>query len=79
MGGKNASLGEMFSNLSKEGIKVPDGFATTSFAFDLFLEKAGIRKEIKNILKDLDTHKMANLRSRGKKIRDLILKSDLTQ
>ncbi len=67
VGGKNASLGEMYSKLEKEGVRVPNGFALTAYAYRYFLQKAGIRKEIKNILKDLNTHSVANLRARGKK------------
>ncbi len=76
-GGKNASLGEMFSNLAKAGVRVPDGFALTAYAYRYFLEHAGIRKEIKNILSDLDTRNVINLRTRAKKVRDLILTSSL--
>ena len=43
VGGKNSSLGEMFSKLSKKGIAVPDGFATTAFAFDEFLAHNSLR------------------------------------
>ncbi len=77
VGGKNASLGEMYSKLEKEGVRVPNGFALTAYAYRYFLQKAGIRKEIKNILKDLNTHSVANLRARGKKVRDLIMSSEL--
>jgi len=72
-GGKNASLGEMFSNLDKKGVRVPDGFALTAYAYRYFLQKAGIKKEIRNILSDLDTHNVMNLKARGKKVRELIL------
>lgn len=77
VGGKNASLGEMFSSLGKEGVRVPDGFAITAWAYRYFIDKAEIGREIKNILSDLNTHNMANLRSRGRKVRQLILKSSL--
>jgi len=76
-GGKNASLGEMFSNLAKAGVRVPDGFALTAYAYRYFLEHAGIKKEIKNILSDLNTSNVMNLRARGKKVRELILASSL--
>jgi len=77
VGGKNASLGEMFSNLSKKGIRVPDGFAVTASAYRYFLEAAGIKKHIKEILSDLDTKDVTNLRERGRAVRDLILAAEL--
>jgi len=76
VGGKNASLGEMISSLSKEGVKVPNGFAVTAYAYRYLLEKAGIEDEIKQILSDLDTHDMHNLKERGKKVRGLIRDSE---
>ena len=42
VGGKNASLGEMVSNLSNAGVSVPNGFATTSYAFNQFLDFEGL-------------------------------------
>ena len=48
VGGKNASLGEMYKNLSSKGISVPNGFATTSDAYWLLLEENGIKDSIKN-------------------------------
>ncbi|MFT5548791.1 MAG: pyruvate,water dikinase, partial [Candidatus Azotimanducaceae bacterium] len=45
VGGKNASLGEMISNLGNLGVSVPGGFATTSSAFDQFLNEAGLTKK----------------------------------
>ncbi|NMC51191.1 phosphoenolpyruvate synthase [Candidatus Kuenenbacteria bacterium] len=77
VGGKNASLGEMFSNLTKKGIRVPDGFAVTASAYRYFLEAAGIKKRIKEILSDLDTKDVMNLKERGKKVRELILSANL--
>ena len=71
-GGKNASLGEMYQNLTPKGVKIPNGFAITAYAYDYLLEKAGIKDEIKQILSDLNTHDMDNLSERGQKVRDLI-------
>lgn len=73
VGGKNASLGEMYRALSKKGLKVPNGFATTSAAYRYFLESAGLKKEIRRILKGLDTHNVPDLMRRGKEIRELII------
>jgi len=72
VGGKNASLGEMIQKLGEKGIKVPNGFAITAYAYKYLLEHAGIEDDIKRILSDLDTHDVHNLRERGKKIRKLI-------
>ena len=73
VGGKNASLGEMYRKLAKKGILIPNGFATTSKAYNYFLESAGAKKEIKKILKGLNTHNVADLMKRGAQVRKLIL------
>jgi pyruvate,water dikinase len=72
VGGKNASLGEMIRNIGQKGVKVPSGFAITSYAYKYTIEKAGVHIKIKEILSDLNTHDVNNLAERGKKIRDLI-------
>ncbi len=77
VGGKNASLGEMYRNLSSKGVKVPNGFAVTSHAYNYFLEKNKIKDDIKAILKGLDTHNMKNLNEKGRKVRETILKAEL--
>ncbi|MCG2697957.1 phosphoenolpyruvate synthase, partial [Candidatus Parcubacteria bacterium] len=77
VGGKNASLGEMYRKLSKQGVLVPNGFATTAGAYDYFLKKSGLKKEIKQILKGLDTHNVRDLMKRGAQARQAILKADL--
>ncbi len=77
VGGKNASLGEMYSTLAKQGVKVPNGFAITATAYRYFITEAGIKKEIKRILADLDTRKLSNLRQRGAEVRKLILTANL--
>lgn len=79
VGGKNASLGEMYRNLTPKGVKIPNGFAVTAYAYRYFLEKAGIMEEIKKILSDLDTTDMKNLEERGHKVRELIRHSTLPQ
>ncbi len=76
VGGKNASLGEMYRKLTNSGIKVPNGFATTAFAYNYFLEKAGIKEEIKRILSDLDTSDVHNLATRGEQVRKTIVKAE---
>ena len=83
VGGKNASLGEMYQNLHQQGINIPNGFAITAYAYRYFLKYAGIEDEIKKILKDLDTHDLSNLMRKGREVRDIIRHSefppDLTQ
>jgi len=72
VGGKNASLGEMYRILTKKGVNIPNGFAVTAQAYFYILEKAGIKNKIKEILSDLDTHNVRNLQERGRKVRKLI-------
>jgi len=83
VGGKNASLGEMYQKLHGKGIKVPNGFAITAYAYRYFLERAGVEEKIKEILKDLDTHDIGGLMRRGRMIREIIkdteVPDDLTQ
>ncbi|MCU0678822.1 MAG: phosphoenolpyruvate synthase [Planctomycetes bacterium] len=76
VGGKNASLGEMYRKLTKRGVRVPNGFATTAYAYNYFLEKTGIKKEIRNILEGLDTHNVTDLARRGEAVRRTILAVD---
>ncbi len=77
VGGKNASLGEMYSNLTNQGIDVPDGFAITAYAYRLFLQKAGLENQIQEILFKLKKDDVEDLRTRGEKIRNLILSANL--
>jgi len=77
VGGKNASLGEMYQNLTPKGVNIPNGFATTSEAYWLLLQENGIKDEIASILSDLDIQDTNNLQERGLKVRNLILKSRL--
>ncbi len=72
VGGKNASLGEMFQYLTHEGVAVPDGFAITAYAYRYLLKEAGVEDEIRQVLSDLDTEDMANLAERGEKCRNII-------
>lgn len=77
VGGKNASLGEMYQNLSSKGINVPNGFATTSDAYWLLLEENDIKDKIHQILSGLDISDTKNLQKRGSEVRELILSSKL--
>jgi len=78
VGGKNASLGEMYSGLKASGIEVPNGFAITAYAYRLFLQKAGLEGKIKEILLGLKKDDVGDLRTRGEKIRNLILQAELS-
>ena len=72
VGGKNASLGEMYQNLTNKGIRVPNGFAITAHAYRYLIEDAKVGQQIEDILNDLDTSDMKNLQERGHKVRDVI-------
>jgi pyruvate,water dikinase len=72
VGGKNASLGEMYRNLSPKGVSIPNGFAVTAHAYTYLLEKSKAMDKIREILSDLDTHDMDNLQERGARVRNLI-------
>ncbi len=76
VGGKNASLGEMYQNLTKKGINIPNGFAVTATAYRYFMKENKLIEKIKEILNDLDTRDVNNLRERGRKVRDAILHAD---
>jgi pyruvate,water dikinase len=76
VGGKNASLGEMYSNLRKFKINVPDGFAVTAGAYRYFVKHNGLSEKFKKIIKGLDTGNMRNLAERGYRIRQVILASE---
>jgi len=79
VGGKNASLGEMISNLSKEGIRVPAGFATTSEAYWYYLEHNTLKEKIDSLLKDLNTHDVTALAETGKTIRNWIVHAKMPE
>lgn len=72
VGGKNASLGELLSQLTSAGIRVPDGFATTAEAFRLFLKEGGLEDRISERLKGLDIEDVKALAQAGAEIRKWI-------
>lgn len=72
VGGKNASLGEMYRELKKKRVSIPNGFAITAHAYRYLLEESGAYGKIKEILKGLNTKNMRNLQDRGEKVRLLI-------
>ncbi len=72
VGGKNASLGEMYQHLTAKGVAVPHGFAITAYAYRYLLKEAGVEQQIRDVLADLDIEDMHNLAERGEKCRDII-------
>ena len=72
VGGKNASLGEMIGVLSSKGVQVPNGFATTAKAFNLFLDHSNLKNKINDSLKSLDVSNINQLKETGKSIRQWI-------
>jgi pyruvate,water dikinase len=77
VGGKNASLGEMYSTLSSEGIRVPDGFATTADAFWHFIDHNELRKPLQVLMSSLDRPGYTNLSDIGTAARALFEKTSL--
>ncbi len=73
VGGKNASLGEMYQFLTKKGVRIPNGFAISAHAYFYLLHKADIEKEIRAALKGLNTKNIHDLQKRGHLVRSLIL------
>jgi len=74
VGGKNASLGEMFSQLNKKGIMVPDGFALTSKSYWYFLKENNLEIKLKKLIKDLNCKDVKNLQKIGRTARQMIFK-----
>lgn len=79
VGGKNASLGEMYGKLAPKGINLPNGMATTSDSYYYFLDQAGIRGDITKALEGLDVKDVDDLRARGAQIRKMIMSVDLPE
>lgn len=77
VGGKNASLGEMYRELASRGVRVPNGFAVTAQAYWHFLSETGIDVEIRKVLDRLKTDNIYSLRECGQTIRQLILAGEL--
>ena len=77
VGGKNASLGEMISQLVDSGVRVPSGFATTADAYRDFLNQGGLALRIEETLASLDISDVSRLADTGSQIRDWILATPL--
>ncbi len=72
VGGKNASLGEMYSALQPKGVRIPNGFAVTTKAFDEFLASDDLAKNIAALLGEIKPEDTVSLQTQGKRIRELI-------
>ena len=79
VGGKNASLGEIFSQLTQKDINVPDGFALTASAYRAFLKENNIDKGLKEIFNKFNPNSIKSLKETGQSARNLILRSDFSQ
>lgn len=79
VGGKNASLGEMFRALTPKGINLPNGYSTTADSYFYFLDSAGIRDEITKTLEGLDVTNITDLQTRGAAVREIILNAQLPE
>ncbi|MGH7249641.1 MAG: PEP/pyruvate-binding domain-containing protein, partial [Minisyncoccia bacterium] len=77
VGGKNASLGEMYKYLAPKGVNLPNGFATTAKAYSHYINDTGLKQKIEKILGGLDVTNMRQLRTKGAQIRALFMKTPL--
>lgn len=77
VGGKNASLGEMYNQLNSKGINIPNGFTVTAGGYRLFRKMNNLEKKLKELLLSLDTKDYSNLSFIGKKARNLILSATI--
>ena len=79
VGGKNASLGEMYRELSAQGVRVPNGFAITADAYRYLLERAGAMPKLKEALAGLDPANVTDLAARARKMRDIVYGAGLPE
>jgi pyruvate,water dikinase len=73
VGGKNASLGELYRELGSAGVRVPNGFAITADAYRYLMQAGGLGARVADLLRDLDVHDLADLAERGRAIRHAIV------
>ncbi len=73
VGGKCASLGELFRELTQQGVRAVDGFSTTSHAYNKILETGGLRNKLKALLKGLDVNDLDELARVGNEARTLMI------
>jgi pyruvate, water dikinase len=79
VGGKNASLGEMYRELTGQGVKIPNGFAVTAEAYWHVIQSADILNDLKAAMKGLDKTNLEDLMIRGKTARNLILSAGIPE
>jgi len=79
VGGKNASLGEMYQHLSAEGIKVPNGFATSAEAYHYYISHNNLEDKVRKALENLDTHDINALALVGRQIRSWVLHAEMPE
>lgn len=77
VGGKSASLGEMMHHLAPLGINIPDGFATTAFAYWTFLDYNSLWEPLAELMRELDRKEFSNLKAIGAAARRMILEADI--
>jgi pyruvate,water dikinase len=77
VGGKCASLGELFRELTGQGVRAVDGFSTTSYAYDRLLETDRLRERLRKLLKGLDVNDVERLAEVGSKARSMILETPM--
>ena len=77
VGGRNSSLGEMFNHLASKGVSVPDGFATTTFAFEKFLSRNDLHSRLHELTHKLDKTNFSNLKEIGAEGRKLIMAAEI--
>ncbi len=78
VGGKNASLGEMYNQLFEKGVNVPDGFALTTAAYWHFFKENNLEKKLKVFFKNFDSKNIKTLQTAGRKARASILKGEFS-
>jgi pyruvate,water dikinase len=79
VGGKNASLGEMYRELNPLGVNVPNGFAVTADAYRLVIKSTGIEAELVSILKDVDANNIDKLSKRARQAREMVYGAGIPQ
>ena len=77
VGGKNASLGEMYNQLTPLGVKVPNGFAVTAEAYKYYIEKNNLFEKLKKLFENFDPSDIDALKKVGKSARELILEASI--
>jgi pyruvate,water dikinase len=79
VGGKNASLGEMYRELRPKGVNIPNGFATTANAYRYFVKRAGVEEKIRALLNGLNIRNVSDLAVRGRMVRHTILGAEFPE